>query len=167
MKHHLKHRKSESQTGTHRCVPHTSAPSFPKNASLASPPLPDHVWWGKIDLRNSFNSSWRYLLHLLVPGSPTSRSLFICRRLSCHKKQCPCPPHIVLCISSCSDKIIMVTSTYSLLYFVVSSGDWFGKVVYRARLKGLGQVLWMLQASSGKNDEQQQQQNSPNSVTTF
>ena len=65
MKHHLKHRKSEHQTGTHRCVPHTSAPSFLRNHSFS---CPSPSWLCMYGLCDSLYSSWRYLFRLLVPG---------------------------------------------------------------------------------------------------
>ena len=41
------------------------------------------------------------------------------------------------------------------------------QILYRARLTGGAQVVWMLQARPGRSDEQQQQQCSPNLGTAF
>ena len=41
------------------------------------------------------------------------------------------------------------------------------KALYRGRLKGICQVVRMMQASSGRSGKQQQQQNSPNLAEAF
>ena len=41
-------------------------------------------------------------------------------------------------------------------------GLWICRALYRVRLKGGPQVVWMLQVRPGRSGKQQQQQNSPN-----